>query len=182
MDWEAIGAIGELAGAIAVVVTLIYLSIQLRINTGALRNAASAQQASTFIELTRNAYENPVVTRLILKLQSAETTDSLSDEEAVKASFFFLSHLKAGEHNHLQHLGGHLSDEEWRTIEMQAPLFVDSFPVFKEFWNAGLREQFAPSYASFWDSILSEYQKSEIPISKLVGMNVRRRKTDSNVE
>ncbi len=33
MDWEALGAIGEMVGAIAVVATLGYLAIQLRQNT-----------------------------------------------------------------------------------------------------------------------------------------------------
>jgi len=40
MDWEAIGAIGEIAGAAAVLVTLIYLSIQIRQNTKALGHAS----------------------------------------------------------------------------------------------------------------------------------------------
>jgi hypothetical protein len=33
MNWDAIGAIGEVLGAIAVVVTLIYLGVQIRQNT-----------------------------------------------------------------------------------------------------------------------------------------------------
>jgi hypothetical protein len=37
MDWNAIGAIGEVCGAIAVVITLIYLSRQLRENTKSIK-------------------------------------------------------------------------------------------------------------------------------------------------
>ena len=33
MDWDAIGAIGEVVGAIATVASLIYLSLQVRANT-----------------------------------------------------------------------------------------------------------------------------------------------------
>lgn len=33
MNWEAIGAVGELIGAVAVVATLIYLAVQIRQNT-----------------------------------------------------------------------------------------------------------------------------------------------------
>ena len=39
MNWEAIGAIGETIGAIAVVLTLVYLSIQIRQNTRSVRAA-----------------------------------------------------------------------------------------------------------------------------------------------
>lgn len=38
MNWEAVGAIGEVAGAIAVIATLLYLSVQIRHNVLALRN------------------------------------------------------------------------------------------------------------------------------------------------
>jgi len=44
MNWDAIGAIGEIAGAIGVIVTLAYLSIQIRQNTKA-SNTAAVQTA-----------------------------------------------------------------------------------------------------------------------------------------
>ena len=40
MNWEAIGAVGEVVGAIAVVVTLVYLTLQLKQNTQSVQNSA----------------------------------------------------------------------------------------------------------------------------------------------
>jgi len=40
MNWNAMGAIGELVGAVAVVITLIYLAAQIRQNTRSNRNLA----------------------------------------------------------------------------------------------------------------------------------------------
>jgi hypothetical protein len=40
MNWDAMGALAELAGALGVILTLIYLSSQLRQNTKALRSTA----------------------------------------------------------------------------------------------------------------------------------------------
>ncbi|MGI9324326.1 MAG: hypothetical protein ACR2PZ_03835 [Pseudomonadales bacterium] len=40
MNWDAIEAIGEVVGAVAVVLTLIYLSVQLRQNTRSSKLAA----------------------------------------------------------------------------------------------------------------------------------------------
>ena len=37
MNWEAIGAVGEVLGAVAVVITLVYLARQLRENTKSIR-------------------------------------------------------------------------------------------------------------------------------------------------
>ena len=41
MNWEAIGAIGEVLGAAAVVVTLGYLAVQIRQNSQAVKNSAA---------------------------------------------------------------------------------------------------------------------------------------------
>lgn len=54
MNWDAIGAIGEIAGAIGVIVTLIYLAIQLRQNTKASQITAvqnSMENSARFSEL-----------------------------------------------------------------------------------------------------------------------------------
>jgi hypothetical protein len=48
MNWNAIGAIGEILGAVAVVVTLIYLSIQLRQNSLQIRIASSQTAVSNY--------------------------------------------------------------------------------------------------------------------------------------
>ena len=45
MNWDALGALGELVGAAAVVATLIYLSVQLRQNTRTVK--LSSAQAVT---------------------------------------------------------------------------------------------------------------------------------------
>jgi hypothetical protein len=41
MNWDAIGAMGEILGALAVLVTLIYLAVQIRQNTSAVATATS---------------------------------------------------------------------------------------------------------------------------------------------
>ena len=54
MNWEALSALGEIAGAIAVIVTLVYLSVQIRQNTKASRVAAvqaASENSSRFSEL-----------------------------------------------------------------------------------------------------------------------------------
>ena len=40
MNWEALGAIGEIVGAVAVVITIAYLAVQIRQNSRSLRAAA----------------------------------------------------------------------------------------------------------------------------------------------
>ena len=48
MNWEAIGAVGEVLGAVGVVVTLAYLAVQIRANTRTMRaESRRAQRASS---------------------------------------------------------------------------------------------------------------------------------------
>ena len=46
MNWDAIGALGEVIGAIAVFITLVYLTFQIRLNTKSVK-AAAVQAAMT---------------------------------------------------------------------------------------------------------------------------------------
>jgi hypothetical protein len=45
LDWNALGAIGELVGALGVIVSLAYLAVQIRQNTRALRSTSYHQAA-----------------------------------------------------------------------------------------------------------------------------------------
>ena len=54
MNWDAIGACAEVVGAIGVVVSLVYLAIQVRSNTSALKAGASFETThswATFNEM-----------------------------------------------------------------------------------------------------------------------------------
>ncbi len=43
MNWDAIGAVGEVVGAAAVIASLVYLAVQIRQNTRAVRRASGRQ-------------------------------------------------------------------------------------------------------------------------------------------
>ena len=85
MDWQAIGAIADLASAIGVILTLGYLAVQIRQNTRALH--AESQRAlfelgtATSLQLAQD--EN--LTRLFLKGQ--RDFRALSQEERTRFSF-----------------------------------------------------------------------------------------------
>jgi len=54
MDWDAIGAIAELAGAIGVIASLLYLATQIRQNSRQLRGQAQV----SFTEATRGCCQS----------------------------------------------------------------------------------------------------------------------------
>ncbi len=87
MNWDAIGAVGEILGALGVLVSLLYLATQIRDNTRNLR-AASLQSV---LDGTRDRFFLPLAT-------SGETSEILARglnaldnlDEAGRRRFFFL--------------------------------------------------------------------------------------------
>ena len=67
MNWDAIGAIGELAGAIGVIITLVYLSLQIRSSTKATESQIHVSLSSEMERLaiamsTNDSLQAPAVT------------------------------------------------------------------------------------------------------------------------
>ena len=62
MNWDAIGAIGEISGALVVVVTLIYVAWQVRQHTTQLRIESHRATAELQIQVNRIFY-NPVIAK-----------------------------------------------------------------------------------------------------------------------
>ena len=67
INWEALGAIASLLAAIGVIVTLIYLSIQIRQNTKAVRSSSIQNLVQSFSTTAQAAVENEYVVPLLLK-------------------------------------------------------------------------------------------------------------------
>ncbi len=65
MNWDAVGAVGEILGAIAVFVSLIYLAVQTRNNTRALRSSAFHQVRESFSQVSLAMAEDPDLAILV---------------------------------------------------------------------------------------------------------------------
>ena len=59
MDWEAIGAVGETIGAIAVVASLLYLSVQTRASANAMRINAVYDAETAFAHVNYEQSRDP---------------------------------------------------------------------------------------------------------------------------
>ncbi len=97
MNWDAIGAIGEILGAITVVATLFYLSLQIRQNSASLNRANEFAQASSIHET--NAFYSQVFSPVIQDPQMASiyyralAGEVLDDIEATRFTLFVNNYL-----------------------------------------------------------------------------------------
>ena len=79
MNWEAIGATGEIVGAIAVVVAIGYLAVQIRQNTRSLRAATHHSSARSATETQDLCAQSDDLSR-VFRIGSREREELTEDE------------------------------------------------------------------------------------------------------
>ena len=111
MNWEAISAVSQLVGSIAVVVSVLYLAVQLRSSTRVARVAAMDAAAAALRDVTKPLMENAELARLWRT--GLENLEALSPED--QARFFHAAHqfLKALETIHYHYVYGLLDPQLW---------------------------------------------------------------------
>jgi len=79
MNWEAAGAIGEIIGALAVFLTLIYLALQIRQNTKAVQASAVDASISKVTSVRQSMYESAEIAGIyIAGIANPDDLDELS--------------------------------------------------------------------------------------------------------
>lgn len=144
MNWEAISAVSELLAALAVIVTIVYLAIQVRQNTNALRStatqAAHDQTATTYDMLADNPELGLLFSRGLL------SPETLSAGET--ARFFALLHalMFRIQNWHVQTKTDFIDPtllQSWLKVVRQ----VSGTPGFQQFWSQR-QHIFAPDFVA----------------------------------
>lgn len=168
MDWNAIGAVGEMLGALGVIVTLIYLAREIRQNTTATRLSTSQSVAAAARE-----WNEPLLLDAELAWtfqQGTEDPSRLSAKERARFIELCFSLLRMFEDIHYQYNNGALDPEVWRGYEKLYAAYAKA-PGFQEYWQAR-RETFRPEFQAYidgygtpvvdtWGSILEEAERAE---------------------
>jgi hypothetical protein len=135
MNWDAIGAIGENVGALAVLATLIYLAVQVRQNSDLQRAQTHQQLAQERTLNLRMIVENTELRHAIAK---AALGEPLTADETGVLFWVTIINLRAYENDLYQHSKGMIEDEElevqralldhpYSLIEAVAAMPLDSF-------------------------------------------------------
>jgi hypothetical protein len=107
MTLEQGAYLAEIIGVIVVVVTLIYLSVQVRQGTELLRSESRQAQVTNDQDGVYKFVEHPELGRLF---SQAETP---SFAEKTKLNFWLIGQMRAREHEWLQYRNGALDEETW---------------------------------------------------------------------
>jgi len=147
MNWDAIGAVGEIIGATCVLATLIYLSIQIRNNTREVQTENVHRVTDSFNELNLLLASDGALAELWHK--GAENYDSLTDTEKARFNFLWLSAFRIYDSLYYQIQRGTGDEILWNT-ELTTLNWLFSFPGTREWW----RQQhfaFSPGFKEYID-------------------------------
>jgi hypothetical protein len=149
LDWEAVSGVAEIVGAIAVVVTLIYLARQIRQNTGALRSTATQAASDQAAESYRTLATDPVLAGIFIR--GLERPEELSDVETAQFNSLWMHVCFNMQNWYVQTHEGFLDGsllESWSRI--MRPISV--LPGFQAFWQQR-RHIYTPEFGAFIDSL-----------------------------
>ena len=148
MNWDAISAVGEIVGAIGVVISLAYLAIQVRHNTRAMMAQSAREAVAAMRDFNKSMVEDPAIAR-IFRL-GAEDLASLNEDERGRFGHILFNFFKTAEELHYQYLQGTLDPEIWKSWKMIVALYATS-PGFSEYWSMR-RIFFTPAFQAERDS------------------------------
>jgi hypothetical protein len=148
-----LGAIGEFLGAIGVIITLIYLSVQIRQNTHAMDEGRKLALAQTY-QMRSDALQQMTVTAatteigsIIAKLNEMgypldiTALDRLTTEERGKFRLWQIAQQTHWDNMHFQYLQGYLDDEYYN--DAFAERVIRLAPVWRALGlNSGRRSFF----------------------------------------
>ena len=110
MNWDAIGAIGEILGAIAVFVSLAYLAIQIKTNSSIGMASIQQQAFDAHAKGLESLVENPQLSSCIRKLRSGE---KLTEQENSEIDPFLRWVMDSHQNNYVQYSLGFLDQQSF---------------------------------------------------------------------
>jgi len=148
MNWEAIGAVAELSGAIGVIASLVYLATQIGHNTRASAveaKLAAAEMLAGFVDML---IVDPTLNEIFMRGRSS--SESLNVEEQQRFSNMVMKTMWLCSAAHFQLRTGTLSDEDWFETKAILDFWIAGKGV-RDWWRRFGHERFGKTFAEFVD-------------------------------
>jgi hypothetical protein len=132
VNWEAISAIGQLVGALAVVISLIYLTREVRSNARATRHASMRSMSDALTRWVQQLSEHPHLRELYYR--GIHDFESLEGADLVGFSALMVALFRAYEDMYHLKLEG-MDVHVWRGLEVSFR-DVNGYPGVQAWWRS----------------------------------------------
>ena len=149
MSLEQASFLAQIISAVAVFASLVFVGLQVRQNTNAVRAASSQAHSAMYHGLTDHLVNNKDFAQIWWK--GVENLEVLREGEIVRFFAFASSVFRFFEASRVQWLRGQLDDEHWHTVEQHA-IALAVKPGVQRFWH--LRKHWhCPAFQTWYDSL-----------------------------
>jgi hypothetical protein len=139
MNWTKASAVAEIFSSLAILVTLIYLALEISQNA----KATNAEVRQTMLASDQQFLELLIADP---QLSLMWWKEDLNPEERTRLSYFLITHIRMRESNWLQHRSGILDDVTWKSYRSSL-IAVLSGPQPRIWWeNFGVERLFDPRF------------------------------------
>ena len=132
MQLEQLSYIAEITAAILVIVSLVYVGIQVRQNTAALKLSTAQNLSEDFTDIYLALSQNNDTAGIFQR--GLQDYDSLESVEKVRFYAFFHKFFRIYENAYYQYVNGALEEEPFEGISNQL-VMLGSMPGLRSYWN-----------------------------------------------
>ena len=157
MNWEAISAVGEVFGALAVVVSVVYLAAQVRKQIEEARLTASRDLATQLGDALQTITEDEGFAAIWLK--GVRDYEELPDIDRIRISFLFQRFCRIMEQHYRHTARGNLDLAYNRSVDNQYTEFF-SLPGVQRWWELS-KGHFEPEFRDRVDGIVASTKEQE---------------------
>ena len=129
MNWEAIGAIGEIFGAIAVFATLVYLALQIRQSTSIAIASSEISIRENFGPINAALYSDPELCEILIKAEDSDAEFSRIEDLRLMTMFTQLVNIWIS--TETAYKSGLASKPSYETIFDNARFLISAYPATK---------------------------------------------------
>lgn len=165
MNWEAIGAVGETVGALAVLITLVYLAMQIRQNTKSVQAAAVDSANSQVSKIREVIFADANVANMYRR--GNEDPASLSQDDTIRYRLLIHNIMLALSNSITQASVSGLSEG---TTQVELPILsrVVGTAGGRWFWET-YRQEFEESFRQTIDELYKDIHDEDAPKLKSAG-------------
>jgi hypothetical protein len=114
MNWEAIGAGAELLGSGAVIVTLVFVVVQLRHSSSTVRNSTVQNASNAYIDILTQLISDPELYGIYHR--GIRSFEKLTEEEYGRFEILMLVMFRMLESQYRQYKNGGADEEMWASL------------------------------------------------------------------
>jgi len=158
LEW---GAVGELIGGIAVLITLVYLALQIRQHTRAIRLSTGYDVTEEFRSMFELIAGHDELAEIVTKAVSDDA--SMSGAEKTRYWAYTSNFIRAFENAYIQWTHGALDPRQWGGMKRMVTDY-GHIPGFQEYW-LNRKHWYSDDFQYFMDTeILPSDAKDGVPL------------------